>query len=205
MERASTVLVVEDHPLLAQGLVALAARLGFGRCLVVSTLAAADEALARRPLGDVVAVVDVRLTHECGIELVRHWAPRGLRSLMLSGDASADNIQRSLEAGACGFVSKCEGTVTIGRAIEAVARGDTFLSEACKRALQRGSSGLSPRETEVLRCVGRGLTNKEIAAKLGLAVRTVESHRERLMTKLDAHNAADLTRAAVARGLVGRD
>ena len=101
--------------------------------------------------------------------------------------------------------SKCEGTVTIGRAIEAVARGDSFLSEVCKRALQRGSYGLSPRETEVLRCVGRGLTNKDIAAKLGLAVRTVESHRERLMTKLDAHNAADLTRAAVARGLVGRD
>jgi DNA-binding NarL/FixJ family response regulator len=111
-------------------------------------------------------------------------------------------VRAALAAGAHGFVSKTDCPVIVGRAIEAVARGETFLSRSVQLLLDEAPGvDLTPRETEVLRWVGHGMTNKEIAQKLGLAVRTVESHRERLMTKLDAHNAADLTRAAIKRGL----
>jgi two-component system nitrate/nitrite response regulator NarL len=98
------------------------------------------------------------------------------------------------------------------KAIETVNGGETFFSPDVARAalnqFVRGSEAgndamsLSNREREVLALVAEGLSNKEIATRLGVGVRTVETHRERIMRKLDIHSIAGLTRFAISRGLV---
>lgn len=201
---ASALLVVEDHPLVTESVAALGKRAGIARAEVATTVAEAQVLLERAQLDRMVAVVDIQLGDGSGLDLLRRWAPQGLRALVLTGEVTDQAIRDSLAAGALGFVAKTEGPQILLRAIEAVSHGDSYLSEAAKRVMSSAVPGvaLTPRETDVLGLVGRGLTNKEIAQQLGVAVRTAESHRERLMNKLGAHNAADLTREAVKRGLV---
>lgn len=198
-----SVLVIEDHPLLLDGIRGVVERAGLKVAGVARDCATA-EALLRERAGEVAAIVDVSLPDGCGLDLVRRWSPKGLRAVVLTGDASGPAVQRSLDAGAMGFVAKAGPTGDLLDGIVEVAHGRRYLCPQAAEALAElgASPTLTPRETEVLRLVAAGKSNKEIASELGVAQRTVESHRERLLAKLDAHNAADLTREAIRRGLL---
>ena len=120
-------------------------------------------------------------------------------------------IERIFQSGARGYVLKESATTELPRAIETVHSGGTFFSsEVAQSAVNRyvlglnsgGDTTLTNREREVLTHIAEGLSNKEIATHLGVGVRTVETHRERVMKKLDIHTVAGLTKYAVVKGLV---
>ena len=124
----------------------------------------------------------------------------------------SDYVLRILQSGALGYVLKEAPTEELMQAIQTVHNGQTyFSSEIARVALTQFVRGpgegpspmnLTNREREVLIFIAEGLSNKEIAVKLNLGVRTVETHRERIMRKLNIHSIAGLTRFAIAKGLV---
>jgi two-component system nitrate/nitrite response regulator NarL len=119
---------------------------------------------------------------------------------------------RILQSGAQGYVLKEATPEELVKAIETVYAGESFFSPDIARAalnqfVKGAGSGphpreLSNRERQVLVAIAEGFSNKEIAARLGVGVRTVETHRERIMRKLDIHSIAGLTKFAIAKGLV---
>jgi two-component system nitrate/nitrite response regulator NarL len=123
-----------------------------------------------------------------------------------------DYVLRILQSGALGYVLKDAPVEELVEAIQTVYAGQAYFSSDIARValtqFVRGSSdGPSPmnltnREREVLIFIAEGLSNKEIAVKLNLGVRTVETHRERIMRKLNIHSIAGLTRFAIAKGMI---
>jgi DNA-binding NarL/FixJ family response regulator len=132
--------------------------------------------------------------------------------LMLSGHNNSEFVLRCAQAGANGYVLKQASPQEFVQAIETVHAGQSFFSpEVARIALNQLVRGRGPgpdpaaltnREREVLTHIAEGLCNKEIACRLNIGTRTVETHRERLMRKLDIHSIAGLTRFAVAKGLI---
>jgi DNA-binding NarL/FixJ family response regulator len=127
-------------------------------------------------------------------------------------------VREGLRLGANGYLLKDSAGAELRSAIRAVQAGGTYLSPAIAQALSGASDDLAAadggaeadplavltaRERDVLQGVARGLTNKAIAAELGIGRRTVEAHRENLMRKLDVRTVAGLTRLALAQGLIG--
>lgn len=195
------VLLVDDHPLVRDG---LRARLSLAEGLeTVGEAGNAAEALARlaetRP--DLV-LMDVGMKDVNGIELTRRLLERApaLRVLMLSMYDNPEYVQRALQAGACGYVLKDAPAAEILAAIDAVAAGGTFLSPGVSRRLFRNQAPrplLSARESEILSALARGASSKQIALDLGLSVRTVETHRQNIKRKLEIDGQAELIKYAV--------
>ena len=137
-----------------------------------------------------------------------------VKVLILSMYANTDYVMRIIQCGARGFVIKEAPTEELIQAIDTVhAGGSHFSPDVARVALNhvvRGNNGdhaapfmrLTPREREVLLHIADGLSNKEIASALDIGVRTVETHRERIMRKLDIHTIAGLTRFAISQGMV---
>jgi DNA-binding NarL/FixJ family response regulator len=131
---------------------------------------------------------------------------------VLSVHHNKDAIFRVIQAGAHGYVSKEAPSEEVIRAIESVHAGEPYFSEEIARAALNEfvSSGgkkepfsqLTSREREVLVLIAEGRSNKEIADGLGIGVRTIETHRERIMRRLNIHSVAGLTKYAIANGLV---
>jgi DNA-binding NarL/FixJ family response regulator len=135
------------------------------------------------------------------------------RIIMLSMNADGDSVLRALRAGAGGYLVKTADPAELELAIRAVARGEKFLSLAISEHVVAACLGqvdkeqtslerLTPRQREVLQLVAEGHTTKEIAKKLDVSVKTAESYRFELMTALDIHDVASLTRYAIRAGLV---
>jgi DNA-binding NarL/FixJ family response regulator len=125
---------------------------------------------------------------------------------------SSTFVPRILQSGARGYIAKDAPTEELVKAIETVQRGETFFGEevaqiALKQLMSGNEPGansreLSPRERDVLIGIAKGLSNKEIATQLNIGTRTVETHRDNLMRKLDIHSVGGLTKYALANGLV---
>ena len=119
-------------------------------------------------------------------------------------------ILESLRGGAKGFVMKTHAADDLVRAIRGAARGETYLSpevsDTVIRAYQNKTEvppdPLGPRERQVLQLIAEGKTAKEVAAALGISVKTAETYRTRIMAKLDMHDTASLVRYAVRKGVV---
>ena len=210
------VLVADDHAVVREGIRnVLAASRGFD---VVGEAASGSEAvkLAGECEPDVV-VLDVSMPDGTGLEViddVRGAAPRA-RVLILSVHDEAEYVLQAVRAGAHGYLRKDSSPNELRDAVRAVDRGESFFSTAMAVRLGdalRGESDrmarvsklalLTGREREVLEGIANGETNKEIAARYGISPRTIETHRESLMRKLDIHSVAGLTRLAVEEGLV---
>lgn len=194
-------LLVDDHPMVRDG---LRARLGAVSWIdVVGEAGSADEALERtQAVHPTLVLMDVGMKDTNGIELASALLERepGLRVLMFSMYDNPEYVQRAMQAGASGYVLKDAPAHEIVAAIEAVARGGTFLSPAVSRRLFRNQAPrplLSPRESEILSALGRGESSKQIARALGLSVRTVETHRQSIKRKLDLEGQAELIKYAV--------
>ena len=204
------IVLVEDHPLVAAGLRATLDRMGYEIVAQPRTLAEAralgvrDRPGAARRLD--LAIVDVELPDGSGLEVVSEWSALGVPCVVLTGHTTASRVRAARAAGALGFVAKTAPLGTILEALAAAMRGEPYLCRVAQVTLENEEEdvALTPRESQVLAYIAAGRSNKQIAALLRVAPRTVETHRERLMEKLAAHNAADLTRAAMHRGLLRR-
>jgi DNA-binding NarL/FixJ family response regulator len=136
-----------------------------------------------------------------------------VRIIILSMHANEEYVLQTLRAGAAGYLLKDAATAELELAIQAVAKGDTYLSPAIsKRVIEdyvgrtSGQKGpaeqLTPRQREILQMVAEGKSTKEIAFLLNLSVKTVETHRAQLMDRLDIHDVPGLVRHAMRTGLV---
>jgi DNA-binding NarL/FixJ family response regulator len=192
------VAVVDDHPVVREGLVAaLSHREGLE---IVASFASADELLAARANYDVV-LLDLELPGTSGIDAI---ARIDAAVLVLTAYANDEQIERALRDGARGYLLKGASLDDIDRAIRTVAMGETWLDPriASRVVAMRGAPRLSSREREVLRLVASGQSNKEIAATLRIAERTVKFHLTSIFNKLGADNRARAVAIAAERGLV---
>jgi len=161
-----------------------------------------------------VILVDWNMPQMNGLvvtEVLHRELPK-VKVLILSMHGNTDYVLRIIQSGARGFILKEAPAEELVRAIEIVQSGDAYFSPdvarvALNRFVQTGNRAqdempLTNREREVLTFIADGFSNKEIACQLGVGVRTVETHRERIMRKLDIHTIAGLTRYALSKGLV---
>ncbi len=207
------VLIAEDHPIVRRGIKAMLAN--HPRIEVSGEASDGQEALAKaKELKPDVLLVDIEMPLMNGFvvtDILRQELPR-TRALFLSAHSGLECVPRILQSGARGYLTKGASAGELVQAIESVAAGGThFGPEVAQLVLARlvesrgepiGQPGLSAREKEILSLIAEGLYNKEIAARLNIGTRTVETHRERLMRKLKIHSAAGLTAYAVANGFV---
>jgi two-component system, NarL family, response regulator NreC len=156
-----------------------------------------------------VLVLDLSIADGSTLSTLRELRKRVPQTqvVIVSADTAPGFAQRALAAGAIGFVLKEFADEDLARAIRAAARGDEYLSPliaqrltALRHALTDGR--LTPRESEVLRLVALGHTNVEIARKLEVSARTVETHRANIHDKLGLRTRADLVRYALRCGLL---
>ena len=204
------ILIVDDHPLVRSGLKGLlAGQADFEICGEAETVAQAREVVGKTKLD--VAIIDLTLKDGNGIELIKEFkaAHSGLKMLALSMHDESLFAERALRAGALGYVNKQAASRTIIRAVRTILTGKLHLSpEMTQRMVQRafsaGGSGsrspleaLTDRELEVFEMIGHAMTSREIATRLNLSPKTVETHREHIKEKLELKNAAELTQHAV--------
>lgn len=163
-----------------------------------------------------VVLMDVAMPEMNGVEATKRIlaARPETRVLALSGHAHERLVAEMLSAGARGYVLKDAGPDELVQAIERVADGgaylcravaDVVLTDYVQRLMKSPSSTLSDREREVLQLLAEGKATKEIASVLGISVKTVESHRARVMDKLGLHSVAELTKYAIRIGLTSVD
>lgn len=216
-ERPIRVLLADDHPLIREGIRSCLATAPDIK-VVGEAVDGRDAIEKTRQLSPDLVLMDLNMPHLGGLaaaaEILRE-SPK-VRVLALTVHRQLEYSVEILLSGAHGHVSKDAPPSELIQAIETVGRGGThFDVEATVQYLRRYAPGsscaaatmarvLTPREEQVLALVADGLSNRHIAARLGIGLRTVETHRERLMRKLDIHNVAGLTRFAVAHGMSTR-
>jgi DNA-binding NarL/FixJ family response regulator len=162
-----------------------------------------------------VVVLDISMPGESGLQIAARLGtvPSPPRVLILSMHDNAEYVLESVRAGAHGYLLKDTAATELRSAIRAVCRGESYFSPPVASRLSAAVRGehearaapleqLTGREREVLEGIARGRTNKEIAADLGISYRTVETHRESLMKKLQIRTVAELTRFALGAGIV---
>ncbi|MBV9498036.1 MAG: response regulator transcription factor [Acidobacteriaceae bacterium] len=208
---AIKILLVDDHTIVRQGLkLILSAQPDLQ---VVGEAANGTEAVAlAQKLRPDIVLMDVAMPELNGIDATRKMVeenPR-VRVLVLSMHKEAVYVRNILRAGARGYILKDAIDTELLNAVRSVARGDGYVSPAVSGALLNDYRQnvtdpidlLSGREREVLQLIAEGKTNKEIASHLNLSVYTVDSHRGKIMEKLNLHSTGELVRFAMKRGLV---
>lgn len=204
------ILLADDHTIFRQGVRALLEREGFR---VEGEAADGREAtqVAAQVSPD-VAVLDLAMPLLNGLDAARAIArvsPR-TRSILLTMHTDDPYVTRALQAGIRGYVLKSQATEDLVHAIREVSRGGIYLSPGVSQTVVEAylakkdirPDPLSLREREVVQLIAEGKSTKEVAALLGVSVKTAESHRSRIMSKLDIHETASLVRYAIRQGLV---
>ena len=212
-----TVLLAEDHTVVREGFRAL---LELEDDLeVVGEAKDGRRAVALvKKLRPAVVVMDIAMPLLNGLEATREIlkAVPGTRILILSAHSDDAYIKDAMESGAVGFLLKQASAHVLSEGIREVNKGNVFfgpfmakrLPERERKSLDRAGRSkprkdrLTSREMEVIQLVAEGQANKQIAAELGIGIKTVEKHRERLMAKLNIHDTAGLTRYAISAGII---
>ncbi len=213
------IFLADDHTLVRQGIrTILESQPGFE---VVGEAGNGRDTLEKiRELKPDLVVLDIGMPELNGLDttrLIRKEMPR-IRILILTMHTHEEYIFQILKTGATGYLLKDAASSELITAVEAVYKGDAYLSPSISRSLledyvrkaeamnQKESwEPLTEREREVLQLIAEGFTNRNIAEKLGVSVKTVDNHRTNLMVKLGIHDTAGLVRYAIAHGLVSID
>ncbi len=199
--------IADDHAVFRQGLAALLQRVEDFRLVGQAGNGLELERVVAETAPH-VAVVDVSMPHHNAAQLPRTWRDHGCptRIVALTQHRAPAVVRPILQAGVDAFVLKENAFEDVVQAIRCAHEGRGFISPLLARELAQADSAaaapLAPREIQVLGWIARGRTNKEIAQTLGISPDTVRTHRNRIMEKLDLHNAAELTRYAIERGLL---
>ena len=212
-----TVLLAEDHTIVREG---------FRKLLeaeddieVVGEAETGRQAVAlARKLRPAVIVMDIAMPLLNGLEATRQIlkAIPATRVLILSAHSDDAYVEQAIAFGAVGFLLKQTSSHDLSKAIREVHKGNAFFSPSIAKRLhdreqkspdRRGLlkkkvACLSSREVEVLQLIAEGKANKEVAAELGISIKTVEKHRQNLMAKLNIHDTAGLTRYAISAGII---
>lgn len=207
--------IADDHALVRAGIRALLE--GLEGITVVAEAGDGRAALAlvetHRP--DIL-LADIAMPLMNGLELAAN-VTRDLpatRVIILSMHSSEEYADRALQAGAVGYLLKDAGLAELELAVRAVARGETYLSPSVSKHViaeylgrtagtRSRTTPLTPRQEEILRLIAEGHTTKGIAGRLGISVKTVETHRAQVMERLDIRDVAGLVRYAIRIGLIG--
>ena len=212
-----TVLLAEDHMIVREGFrkmlelendIEVVGEAQDGRLAV---------ALVKK-LRPAVVLMDIAMPLLNGLEATRQVlkAVPGTKVLILSAHSDDAYIKEAADSGAVGFLLKQTSSHIVCEAIREIQKGNKFFGPAITKRLRQmvgksldrdgGSQSrnvrLSSREMEVLQLIAEGKANKETAAVLGISIKTVEKHRERVMAKLDVHDTAGLTRYAISAGII---
>ena len=212
-----TVLLVDDHTIVRQGLKAL---LNSEKNITILGEAqtgreAVELAAQLRPM---VVIMDLAMPRLNGAEATRQIlkATPSTKIIVLSTYGDDEHVQQALGAGAAAYLLKQTAAEDVIDAIREVAKGNAYFSPPIAKRLREKTSAnlaenaapqqpnveLTQREAEVLPLIAEGYANKQIAAELNLSVKTVEKHRQQVMQKLDIHNIAGLVRHAAAKGII---
>jgi two-component system response regulator NreC len=203
-----SVVLVDDHAVVRGALKALIE--GQDDLEVVGE--AGDIASARAAVEEMrprVLVLDVNLPDGLAVEAVAELRRRSARTeiVLLTMERDLTLARRAIEAGAKGYLFKDAAHLELIEAVRAAGGGDSYLDPAVAAGLKQASDAgarpvLSPRETDVLKLMALGHTNREIGEQLSLSVRTVETHRSHIQQKLGLSSRPELTRYALANGLI---
>ena len=203
-------LLVDDHALVRHGLRILLEKEGFqvagegcdGRDVVRMAAAVHPD----------IAILDISMPFLNGVDAARELkkSSHNTKVILLTRHDEPQYVTEALRAGVEGYILKSQAATDLIEAIQQVARGGIYLSPNISRAVvdaYLSKSGppvdpLTARERQVLQMVGEGKSTKDVARLLGISTKTAESHRGRLMRKLDIHETASLVRYAIRRGLV---
>jgi len=212
-----TVLLAEDHQIVREGFRSLLEH--EDDIEVVGEAETGRQAVQlTRKLRPAVVVMDIAMPLLNGLEATRQIRKDfpNTRVLILSAHSDDAYVEQVVRLGGAGFLLKQNSSDALAKAIREVQKGNTFFSPAvAKRASGRDrnhrkrarepkskTNHLSSREIEVLQLIAEGKANKQIAAELEVSFKTVDKHRQNLMTKLDIHDVAGLTRYAIAEGII---
>jgi two-component system, NarL family, response regulator NreC len=210
------ILIADDHGIVRKGLrLQLEQRAEFQ--VVGEASDGRDAVKAAEELNPDVVIMDIAMPNLNGIEATTQIVKKNSRIgvIMLSMHSDETYLTRTLAAGAKGYLLKDNADVDLYRAIEVVAQGKPFFSPAIantlledymrqlqQKGLQDSYDLLTDREKEILQLLAEGKSNKEVATILDLATATVETHRTRLMQKLDLHSSADIVLYAVRKKII---
>ncbi len=212
-----TVLLAEDHAIVRQGLCALLNADGHFKIIGEARNGREAVDMARTLKPDVI-LMDIAMPVLNGLEATRQILAANPKAkvVILSAHSDEAYIERMSAVGVAGFLEKQTSAEVLTQAIREVMKGRTYFSPliAKRRSdapsaprdragmLKANASRLTSRESEVLQLVAEGAANKQVAAALGISIKTVEKHRQHLMDKLNIHDTAGLTRYAIAEGVV---
>ncbi len=210
------IVVADDHAVVREGIRSMLE--SSAELTIVGEAANGAEALALVEAHEPdVVVLDISMPGMSGLEVVAALRERGARPgvLILSMYDHAEYVLEAVRSGADGYLLKSAGPAEVRRAVRAIARGERVFgpdvarvlgaavrTEAIREGGRARLEDLTPREREVLTLVAAGRTSREIGDTLGISHRTVETHRESLMRKLDIHTVAGLTRFAIDAGVL---
>jgi DNA-binding NarL/FixJ family response regulator len=211
------ILLVEDHLLVREGLRLLIE--SFGDIEIIGEAKNGREAVKKNSdLHPEVVVMDIAMPLLNGLQATRQILkafPKA-KVLILSAHSDPMYVEEVVKVGAMGYLVKQSSGKILANAIRELHKGKMFFSPAIAKRLraeyQRSPTGvglrkmkganLSLRESELLQLLAEGYVNKQVAADLGISVKTVDKHRQRLMEKLNIHDVAGLTRFAIATGII---
>jgi DNA-binding NarL/FixJ family response regulator len=208
------VLLADDHTLVRAGLIKLLESIPD-----ITVVGEAGDGLALLKLAEELqphlVMMDIAMPGLNGIEATARLAKScpDIRVMILSMHQNEEYVRQALRHGAAGYLLKDAAPMELGQAITTVLRGETYLSPAVSSGVlndyvqrlrndEPAANPLTPRQREVLQLIAEGQSTKEIARRLDLSVKTVETHRSQLMKQLDIHEVAGLVRYAMRTGLV---
>jgi two-component system response regulator NreC len=204
------IVLADDHVLVRQSLRSLLEREGFQ---VVGEASDGQESVRQvETLHPDIAVMDISMPILNGLDAAREMSRTSpkTKAILLTQHDEGQYISEALEAGVKGYVLKSQVANDLLLAIRQVSRGQVYLSpgvsrgvmEAYRSKSEKSKNPLTLRERQVLQLIAEGKSTKDVASLLGISVKTAESHRTRLMQKLDIHETASLVRYAVRQGIV---
>jgi two-component system response regulator NreC len=204
------ILLADDHAMVREGLRAFLEKQGFQ--IVAEASDGLEVLRSVEKTAPDVAVIDISMPVLNGVDAARELKKSSPKTkvILLTQHDEDQYVSESLRAGVKGYVLKNQAAEDLVHAIQEVCRGSIYLSPNISRVVVDAylsktydvTDPLSARERQVLQLVGEGKSTKDIAGHLGISVKTAESHRARLMKKLDIHETASLVRYAIRRGLI---